>query len=282
MDFRFIHSDNGTLDDHSTEINNYHSGTSTVNVVAADDYLFIGSLFPFNSFYLKVGTANDQASVMSIDYWNGRSWQDVVETRDETASSGVSLAQDGRITFVPDKNESWICDDTVYSSGGELITGLGNATIYDLYWIRISFSGDLNASTALSWMGHLFSSDDQLYTEYPLFNNSNLKASFESGKTTWEEQAVKASQKVIEDLISKGVLSNGNQILDYKKLSTANVQRTASVIFGGMGDSYRDDVQASMIEYNRAISKGNFYVDRNNNARIDRKEAMFKGGGLYR
>lgn len=281
MDFRFIHSDNGTLKDYSIEANNFHSGSITLPIVT-DDYVFIGSLFPFNSFHLKVSTANDQPSTMGIQYWNGRGWTSVVEIKDETSTSGNTLAQSGRVSFVPDKGESWNLDDTVLSGGSEQITGLGDVVIYDLYWIRISFSGDLKATTSVSWIGHLFSSDDQLYTEYPLFNNTNLKNSFESGKTSWEEQAVKASQKVIEDLISKGLLLSGNQILDYRKLSTANVQRTASIIFGGMGDSYRDDIAAAMVEYNRAISKGSFHIDQNMNARLDKKESGFLRGGLYR
>jgi len=282
MNFRSIFSDNGTLIDMSTELDNYHSETKVIPFVAAEDYIYVGSRFPFNSFYLKQSVVNDQSSVMSVSYWDGSNWYAAVDIIDGTSVNGVTLAQDGIISFVPDKNRNWLWADTIRSSGTEEITGLGDAVIYDHYWIRVSFSVDLLATTALSWMGHLFSDDDALLTEYPVFSNQDLKDSFDSGKSSWEEQSVAASKKIINHLISKNVINSGNQILDYSKLEMANVQRTATIVFGGMGDSYRDDLSAAMIEYKRLISKGEFYLDMNNNARVDPGETKMVIGRMYR
>jgi hypothetical protein len=140
MDFKFIFSDNGTLSDKTIDVANYHGGAAVLPIVSADDALFIGVRYPLNSFYFKSGVVNDQASSMAISYWDGKEFTSMVELIDETAVSGVTLAQSGHITFVPDRNEGMAMEDTQDSSGNENVTGLGDVNIYYIYWYKITFS----------------------------------------------------------------------------------------------------------------------------------------------
>ena len=165
---RYIKDKNGTLTDLTREIFDYDNGTATINLEVTTDYLYIGQILPFNHLYFKVGVVNDQTATLSLDYWDGTSWRAMVDVIDETSSSGVTLAKSGHISWVPSKNYVWHYDDTTTSGGVEQITGLGDVTIYDMYWVRIKTSANLKAETTLTWAGNLFSTDTDLFFCLPL------------------------------------------------------------------------------------------------------------------
>ncbi len=279
MIYRVIFSDNGTLNDLSVNLNNYHSGTGAVGFVAADDYLYIGSRYPFNSFYIAFGTANTQTSTLSISYWDGNQWRSAVDVIDQTDG----FKQDGLITFVPDKGQSgWSREDTVNRSGTEQVTGLGDVTIYDQFWLRLSLSADLDAGTTIKWIMYKFIVDDDLYSEYPIFNSSTLKDAYESGKTDWEEQIIVSSKIVVDELIKRGIIDSGNQLLDYKKIESPTVPKVAEIIFNGLGDDYDDDRIKARKNFDNRISNKVFSVDLNNNATLDNKELGVRSGHFWR
>lgn len=277
---KLIYSDNAVLSDFSLNATNYHSGDSTFSFIAAQDYFYIGSRFAFNQFYLKMSTANTASSAMSISYWDGNSWESAVEVIDSTSG----LSQDGNVTFVPDKQYGWMKDDTVRADGStEEVTGLGSVTIYDRYWIRVSFSNDLDANVKIGWIGRLFATDEDVYSEYPMFNNSGLKSAIESGKTTYEEQRLRATEVLIDNLITKKVIDSGHQLLDAEKLKTATVSKTAEIIFSMLGfDEYEDDRIRANREYQSRINKDIFNADQNDNALLDDKETTIRQGRMWR
>ena len=105
---RIIYSDNSTLSDWGVELNNFHSGTQTFSFVAAEDYIYVGNVVPFNHFYVKMATASVASSTMSVSYWSGSQWRSAVEVIDETGG----LTSDGFVTFVPDRDHGWVNADT--------------------------------------------------------------------------------------------------------------------------------------------------------------------------
>jgi len=282
MKRRILFSDNGTLIDESVDLNNYHSGDMTFSFVSADDALYIGSDLPFNHLFIKLtsGSVNAETSTMIVQYWDDDQWRNTVELIDETASGGATLAQDGFITFTPDKDYLWTRESTNYS--GEEITGLTSVTIYDLYWIKITTSADLTADVKIEWIGQKFSNDEDLYSEYPEFNNTNFKAAFESGKSTWEEQHVRAAGLIVQDLFKKGVISGKEQILERDQFMPASVCKVAEIIYNSMGDDYKDQRDAARKEYYSRIGKISFRVDKNNNAIQDETEKSATTGYLER
>ncbi len=282
MNKRIILSDSGTLIDHSLELNNFHSGDANIDFVAAEDSLFIGSRFPFNSIYFKVNTANASASVISIKYWENNVFRAAVEVIDETSVSGVSLSQSGYITFVPERTKRWLREDTTSEQGNENVDGLGGITIYDHYWIEIKFSADLDAGTKLEWIGDLFCEDDDLDSEFPFLAKSNVKTRFEAGKTDWQEQRVAASKLLIDDLVAAKVINSGDNILERRNLNMVCVSKTAEIIFNAFGDDYKDNKNAARIEYRSRIKKDIFGVDRNADARLSIEESRLRQGRLLR
>jgi hypothetical protein len=277
MDFRFIFSA-GTLYDYSKEMNDYFSSTVSMDIDHTNDYLYIGSHYPFASIYFKVGTPSSLGINPSISYWNGSSWVGAVEVIDETEG----FSKSGYISFQIDRfKSSWTRDDT--RMGGtttERIAGLGDLNIYDLYWLRISFDG--SDEVGLSWVGHNFITDNDLKVEYPAFNNSTLIAAVESGKTNWESQIVRASRLVVEDLVQKRIIKSQNQIIDRRKLMSMTVAKTAEIIYTILGDDYLDQRREAAAEYSRRSKVSMLNIDENMDGDLDLAERKVRQGYLYR
>ena len=278
MNYRAIYSNDGTLADFSTEMANYYSGDQAFTFVAAEDYIFLGSLYPFNSVYLKFTTPIASPGVApSVAYWNGNTWQAPVELIDETKN----FTQSGYLTWQINRFKTgWSREDTVTSGGQERVPGLGSVTIYDQYWLRISLAA--NCAFSLRWLGHLFITDNDLKTEFPELKNTSLLTAIEAGKTTWEEQIVRASKLVVEDLINRKVITNQNQLLDRRKLESMAVSKTAEIIYQMLGDDYTDQRAAANKEYLRRVDQNILAVDMNNDGDLSVDESRFRQGYLYR
>ncbi len=276
MNYRVVYSDDGTLSDISLDINNLYGGDSSFAFVAAEDYLFLGSPYPFNSIYFKVKTAAVTTVTPSIDYWNGSEWVSSIEVQDET----TGFKKSGYVTWQVNRfKSSWSREDTKHSGGGERVTGLGGVNIYDQYWTRLKLSGD--AAFALTWVGHCFITDNDLKTEYPEFKSTTLLGAVESGKTTWEEQIIRASRLVIEDLIQRRIITNQSQILDRRKMESMTVSKTAEIIYNLLGDDYTDQRAAANKEYMRRVDGQILSVDLNNDGDLSLAEGRFRQGYLY-
>jgi len=279
---RFIHSNNGTLVDKSVVLENYHSGSYVIDYVAAEDAIFIGSELPFNSIYTDVSVANDKPSVANVAYWDGSDWRDAVEVIDETVTNGATYSVSGNLTWVPDRNYSWAGDDTVDTSGNETITGLGNVTIYNLYWIKITYSNDFNALTDIDWLGQKFCNTNDVIGEYVLFANTSFMSSYETGKTDWAKEIVLASRILTDDIINKGSIISGDQLLVRRKLRDVCVSKVDEIIFKNLGDDYKDDYTRAANEYKTRISRNNYGADKNRNGMVDPSEQGVQTGVLFR
>ena len=186
---RIIWSDNGVLKDLTIELNNPYSGSRVVDFVAAEDAIYIGSDLPFNHRYFEMSVVNTLDSSISVSVWTGAQWTAAVNIIDNTSLSDASLGQNGIISWVPDKDSaSWnIQQDS------DDIPDLQGIHIYDLYWARLTFSDDFNPLTALSFIGHKFSQDEDLAGLYPELNTTASKSMFSTGKTNWNAQHILAA-----------------------------------------------------------------------------------------
>lgn len=279
---RFIFKDNSALSDFSYQLENYHGDTVTIDYTLSEDYLYVGAELPFNSLFFDLSTANTASADINIEYWTGTEWVSMVNIIDETKTGGASFGKSGHVTWTTDKQEVWHREDTVRSNGTEQITGLGNITIYDLYWMRISFKASLDVGTALNFVGYAFCSSEDVEAEYRLLSKSSFKTSYEAGKTDWEKEIIIASRLLVEDLIDKNSIILGEQLLDRRKFKDACVSKVAEIVFTNLGDDYTDDAEKAKREYKNRLDKKNYRADLNGNARIDKREMGVTTGGLYR
>jgi len=273
---RILFSDNGTLSDMSVDLENFNYGVTAITYTKDEDYIYLGSMHPFNGFYFHPSVANATPVAITVEHWDGTEFIDAVDVIDETNS----LGEPGYINFTPSQRKSWSREDTVDSSGNKRIDELSTVFIYNQYWARISFSETISFS--LKYVGHKFSNDTDLFIEYPEFNNLKLLNAIESGKTDWNLQNIRASRLLIEDLISRNVISYGTQILDRRKFMTSNLHGAASLIFKSLGRDYSDELSGAVKDYESRISKGNYSVDQNSNATLDIAETKSRMGRLFK
>jgi len=276
MNKRVFFAVNDNLQDLSVNLNKYDSIESEFTYISNQDYLYIGSRLPFNSIYFKLEQLNENPANMYVEVWDGENWEFVDELIDETNG----FKKSGYITFTPNRDAGWSMEST--NSTGGSIPGLQNVIIYDKYWMRVTFDADLTDPVSLSWIGHIFADDADLESEYPDLGKTSVKASYKTGKTNWEEQIVRASEIVIEDLMINRNIIDSSQILDRYDYKSATIQKTAEIIFNAFGDDFVDQKQRAREEYQRRLSIPTKKIDLNANAVEDVFESRNTQGWLSR
>lgn len=236
----------------------------------AGNYLYIASDFPFNHFWVNLpGVKNDVVATMKVEYY-GSSWNEVVNLKDETNA----LSSSGYVEFTPNKNIGWACltDSTT----------IGLPVVYDKYWMRISFNVGLKAGVELGFIGNKFSDDTDLFSEFPIFNDSNYQAAFQVGKTDWVEQHIKAGELIIQDLEKLGVILGPEQILEVKRFRGASVCKVAEIIYTAFGNDYLEQRKLVKEEYSKRMNLSQFKTDQDNNAILSPSDVMARQGWLRR
>lgn len=280
MSSRIIWSDNGTLKDLSLDLGNFKSGTKVIDIVAAQDYIYLGSDFPFNHRYIDVSVANDLTSSISVDLWDGQSWKAANDEIDQSSIASVTLAQSGVLSWVKSTRETWSRWST--NNEGEQITGLTSVNILDLYWARLTFSGNLKSTTALEFIGHKFSDDNDLDILYPDLTRTAVMAQFKAAKASWKLQHIQAAEEIIKDLKKTSIIKSQNQILDWELFRDASVHKVAEIAFNAFGKDFFDNRDAARKLYKEELDKAIYNIDQNSNATLDVNERTIRQGSLYR
>jgi hypothetical protein len=253
---RIFYKKNSGLKDISKQLANY-IGESVLFDYKLNDYLYIASDIPFTGFFFDLSEFNDVTANTIIEIYNGDEWVSAVDIQDETNG----LKNNGYLRFSPDIDDDW----GMVKSSKEIIE-LNTLNIYYKYWARISFDAELLATTELKYIGHMFCNDGELALEYPDLMLTSTLNNFENGKTTWQPQAIRATDIVIRDIVNIGVIESGSQIFDYRDYSDATIHKLAEIIFNSFGDAYRDQSQAARQEYQARLNRRLHKVDRNKNA----------------
>ena len=93
---RVLFSDNGVISDVTITVNDFDEYALTPGIVAAQDYIYIGTTMPFNHKWIEVGTVNSVASVMSVYLWHDSAWQAAYQYTDaENIRKGVAGTYSG-------------------------------------------------------------------------------------------------------------------------------------------------------------------------------------------
>lgn len=265
---RIIWKDNSDLKDISAPLSDFASNNQVIDFVSAEDALYFGSDMPFNHRFFDLVVVNSAASSVSVSIWDGTEFNAAVDLIDLTKSSaGASLAQSGIISWVTDRNKTWSREDTT-----ENISDLSTLKIYNMFWVKLTFSANLSALMSLNYIGHKFCDDSNLTGLYPELGLSAIKDSFKSGKTDWEEQEILASETVIRDLRVKRELWSSNQILEWERFQEAAVHKTAELIFSSFGQDYENDRDRARRYYKEAIGSSRGGIDKNADGRLQIEE----------
>jgi hypothetical protein len=252
---RVVYSDNGVLTDYTLAAQN--SDVIPLELVAAEDWVYMGQHFPFNSFFFDVNTANSNASAVEVQVWDGEQFVPAVDILDETSVSGVSLSRSGTIIFAPDRDEDW--NRTLDTEDTDAPPALSGLRIYNLYWMRFRFSADLSAGTAINKIGYRFATSEQLYAIDP--DLDQYLNSWDSGKQNWDEQLQKASERVASDLKNRGIILHRGQILRLDEVSQATVHAALRLIYTPLGPDFEFRLNEAKAQYDMLIQNGRFTLD---------------------
>jgi hypothetical protein len=245
--------------DISPKVNDFRAGVQAF-AYTSGSYLYIGSIAPFNNLWFEFGTLNTNQLAPTIQVWWGNAWQNVVDIIDETDGALAS----GRITWSTDRLKGWDLEQTT-----EDVAGLTAYKIYWRYWLRISWPGNFSIGTTLKYVGQRFSSDDVLYSFYPDLSLADIKAGFETGKTTWDEQHYMAAEHIIRDLKKRDVIRSRSELLDWALLQDAACHKVAELVYTSFGTPYAELRAAAGKDYNAALNIKYFNTDKNANARLE-------------
>lgn len=272
---RVFFSDNGTLNDLTLNLNDFRSGTEVIDLVAAEDYIYVASFLPFNHKQFDVGVVNETSTTVSVDIWDGSDWEPAQDVIDRTSVGGVSLAQDGVISWTPDPDKYW---NREYESTD--ITGLSGTRIYEMFWVRFKWSADFTPTMSLQFIGQKFANDSDLYSIYPDLNNTSLQAAFASGKTDWNEQHYIAAEHIVRDLKKNHSIISSSQILDFDLFEETSIHAAAMVIYWGLGQFERHD--NAKAKYTENLKQGFLNLDVNGDGRLEPVERIITQGFLTR
>lgn len=136
-----------TITDYSDNAQDGSTGTditlSSMSTAAAGDFLYVGAHTPFRGATIDVDSVNGTTSALTVKYWDGNSWEDISAT-DGTDAAGVSLAQDGAVTWtIP---SDWPPTSLVNAGDTGSLPMTGNK----YYWTRWQWAAGLDSSTTLN------------------------------------------------------------------------------------------------------------------------------------
>lgn len=245
---RIFFSDNGAFSDISLNLLNYSGDTSPVAVVAADDKIFFGRVKPFSAIYVEMGVVNTNASIMSVKYYDSDAadFIDVTNLVDET--KGFT-----RSGFVQFKNPASDISGTIWD------TTTVNAVVQ--YWIEITFSANLSATTSIKGINIVYSDDKDMNRVYDGVTNY-LRTGTTSG-ILYHEQArkeiVQALRKDGHFKMRLGALNNDGMPAqidewDFHAIEEINLWSTYLAM------SYLFENQSNQVDDNWARLSGKYYL----------------------
>jgi hypothetical protein len=241
------------------------------------DAIYIGTPLPFNSIFIRIPSlTNAIVSTLGVAYLDATEFVDFEHIIDGTSFDGATLGKSGIINLIASDTKFPCSQSSKYISELQNIDGY-----YDLYWTRLTVSVDIDEIN-LAYIGQLFvESDAALFTEYPDLKATSYMRAFSSDKVTWEEQRIIASDRVISELIMRGMVRTGEQFLDWRLLKEPCLHKTAELIYKGLG-RLKDEAQIANKAFCQSLATSKFGID--NSARIVKTQKTYDRSetGFYR
>lgn len=275
---RVLYSDNGSLTDYSIE-SQLNTETFLAPLVASEDYIYVGQYYPFNNLFIDLSVANDTASVLSVEYWDGRLWKTAVDVLDGTKSQGKTLKRSGIIQWSPDIDFSW--SEITDTSRNQSALELQSVELYNLWWVRLKVSSTIDATTAIKTIGYRFTDTGMMSGIDPEINEY-LQPWGGASKTNWDEQIQLASLYLVADLKASGLIVHPGNVLRFDDVSLATANRTLAMIYAQLGEAFKPKMKDALDVYNSLKNIKRFTFDSDRNGRVDRQEISNTVGQMIR
>jgi hypothetical protein len=186
------------------------TGNTVPFVMTSAQFLYVGFFGKFQARHFSFDTANTNSTTMTVEYWDGDSWESVKDLVDETNG------------FQKDGFVSWVNQDDWAQT---TVTPIDDV---ELYYVRFSVSADLSAGTTLQSVLNLYSDDGLLRRYYPeLVSDSRY---LPPGRSNFLEQHLAAKDKVVLKLKQRRVIDDEAQIVDINEVSIAAMYAAVKII----------------------------------------------------
>lgn len=195
-DLKVFFDDNSVFSDYSLEMQTYMKDTATIEMVAAEDYLYLGLYKPFQQVYPELGTANTNAATFTAEYYNGTTWTALSNFVDD--SKGFT-----RSGFL--KWDLAQTDWTAIAVNSE-----------EQYWIRLRPSVDLT-SVVLNGLNVVFADDYDMEEGYA--NLDDLKASASESLIKYHQSA---RNEIIQLIRNAGYTKTNVNLMNITKWDILN------------------------------------------------------------
>lgn len=273
---RTIVQDDTVTTDYSLA-NSDDTQTIPAAIVAADDAIYIGKQFPFNNFFVWIGTANENSSSISVQYWNNNDWQNAVDILDGTSTSGVTLAKSGVVQFSPMVNKTWTqTSDT--SSTNNSPTELQSFTIYNLFWLKITFNNDLSAGTTIKKLFYRLT--DRATVNAIDTDLSKYEAALSITDLT--EKIILASKEILTILKVSQVVFDDGQILRFSDFYLPTAYQVLVILLQDLGEDFKPKRELYIKKVSDFLKVENLSLDTNANAFLEEQEFNFNQSRLVR
>jgi hypothetical protein len=251
-----------------------HIGKSIT--LAPTDAIYIGSVFPFNSLYLRFGAAvSNNASVLTASFWDAVAFTDFYKTVDGTDLSGAAFGKSGIINIIAKDDKLPACYDS------RNIPEIDVDGYYSLYWTRLKVSATTDAVT-LAFVGQCFLDlDSAIYRQYPDLASSQYFRVYGT-KSDWLDQRLIASDCLISDLITMNQITTGDQFLDWRLLKEPTLHKTAELIYKAQGMKYREDMLSANKSYLQSLQSRKWSISKSGNIIKTRDTYARSEMGFYR
>lgn len=261
----FYDASGASWTDHTVALNEWKNGKNITLTFDTGDYIYISTFLPFNHKFFRFHTGSVASRLPTVQLLNApNEWSNVVDYLDYTNG----MQQSGVLQWTPDFDKNW---GLVTDSSRDIDALAGGPTVYDAYWLRISFP--VGSSFTLSYIGQRFSSDYDLFMEYPLLQNQQILAGWAQGKTDWEDQHLLSALYIAKMMRQRNIILSDNQILDIATLRSPSVHKTAHMIYSGLGArNYAEEIKLAAENFEKAMTQDKFRTDTNGTARLERFE----------
>jgi len=146
-----LHDDNTVFIDQTLNSFDYGRDDYSLELIAAEDFLYIGLYKPFAQIYVELKTDNTNANVFDAEFFDGTNFVNIDDTFfDDTRG----FTRSGFMTF--DRNQ----EDWALTS----VDGI------EAFWIRLKPSVDHSVGTEIQGINIVFSDDQDLVEEYRNIN----------------------------------------------------------------------------------------------------------------
>lgn len=254
--------------DYSLPMSDFIRRDTTLNILTTD-YFYVGFDKPLNQFFFSLNTPNTlNTTITTVEQYNGTTWNNVDNLEDNT----YGLSESGYICW-----EQFDCDTKCVK------TTIGLDT---KYWYRFSFSEDITVT--FNAIGVLFSSDADVYIEYPILDNPKYKTSVSGNTENYTNIHVQVRDYILSDIRSTGInkYTEGEtakcayfkQITEFDLFNLEEVRFAArmlamSMIYYKLSDSVDDrwqiDAERYKAEYLRAFNVAFMSIDKNDDGKQD-------------